>query len=126
MNPLSIVIAYDHAVVRMGLKAMLHQHNDLCVVGEASTGEEAIEQAMLCQPDIVVMDIVLPGMSDVDACSKITEQLPATRVVMLTSFAEDKRLIAALRAGAASYVLKRIGVDDLVRSIQTVVRAINP
>ncbi|HLY27424.1 MAG TPA: response regulator transcription factor, partial [Aggregatilineales bacterium] len=84
--------------------------------------EEAVEQALQHKPDIVVMDIRMPGMSGVDACRKITQQLPDTRVVMLTSFAEDDLLFAAIRAGAAGYVLKRIGSDDLVRTIQSVAR----
>lgn len=117
-----IVIADDHEVVRMGIKALLHQHADLCVVGEASTGEEAIEQAELHHPDVVVMDIRMPGMSGVDACRRIVQRVPGTRVVILTSFAEDELLFSAIRAGASGYVLKRIGSDDLVRTIQSVAR----
>src|SRR5215470_8548205 len=120
MRQIRIVIADDHEVVRMGIKALLHQHPELRVVGEAGTGDEAVEQAMTHQPDVVVMDIRMPGMSGVDACRKIVQQLPNTRVVMLTSFAEDELLFAAIRAGAAGYVLKRIGSDDLVRTIKAV------
>src|SRR5579871_6523198 len=119
MDQIRIVVADDHEVVRMGIKALLHQHPQLCVVGEASTGKEAVEQAQAQQPDVVVMDIRMPGMSGVDACRKIVQELPYTRVVMLTSFAEDELLFAAIRAGAAGYVLKRIGSDDLVRTIST-------
>jgi len=122
MKQIRIVIADDHEVVRMGIKALLHQHPELRVVGEAGTGDEAVEQAMTHQPDVVVMDIRMPGMSGVDACRKIVQQLPNTRVVMLTSFAEDELLFAAIRAGAAGYVLKRIGSDDLVRTITAVAR----
>ena len=120
MEQIRIVIADDHEVVRMGIKALLHQHPELRVVGEAATGNEAVEQAVIHQPDVVVMDIRMPGMSGVDACRKIVQQLPNTRVVMLTSFAEDELLFAAIRAGAAGYVLKRIGSDDLVRTITAV------
>ncbi len=102
--------------------SLLHQHPQLRVVGEAATGNEAVEQAVTHQPDVVVMDIRMPGMSGVDACRKIVQQLPNTRVVMLTSFAEDELLFAAIRAGAAGYVLKRIGSDDLVRTITAVAR----
>src|SRR5258708_3286660 len=122
MEQIRIVIADDHEVVRMGIKALLHQHPQLRVVGEAATGNEAVEQAVTHQPDVVVMDIRMPGMSGVDACRKIVQQLPNTRVVMLTSFAEDELLFAAIRAGAAGYVLKRIGSDDLVRTITAVAR----
>src|SRR5450755_2280984 len=112
-----MVIADDHEVVRMGIKALLHQHADLCVVGEASTGEEAVEQAELHHPDVVVMDIRMPGMSGVDACRQIVDQLPETHVVILTTFAEDDLLFSAIRAGASGYVLKRIGGNDLVHTI---------
>jgi two-component system response regulator DevR len=120
MKQLCILIADDHPVIRAGLKILLHQHVDLHVVGEASSGEEAVEQAMLLKPDIVVMDIRMPGMSGLDACRKITEQLPDTRVIILTSFAEDSLLFDAVKAGAAGYVLKRSGSNDLVRTIQAV------
>src|SRR5258706_6304100 len=122
MGQIRILIADDHEVVRMGLKALLHQHSDLRVIAEASTGEEAVQQAITHHPDVVVMDIRMPGLSGVEACRKIMEQLPETRVVMLTSFAEDELLFAAIRAGASGYVLKRIGSDDLVRTIQAVGR----
>jgi two-component system, NarL family, response regulator DevR len=122
MNQIRIVIVDDHEVVRMGIKALLHQHIDLCVVGEASTGEEAIWQVLEHNPDVVVMDVRMPGMSGVDACRAIVQQAPQTRVVMLTSFAEDELLFSAIRAGAAGYVLKQIGSDDLVRTIKAVAR----
>ncbi|MEP7289186.1 MAG: response regulator transcription factor [Chloroflexota bacterium] len=122
MKSIRIVVADDHEVVRMGIKSLLHQHADLQVVGEASTGEEAVEQAVLHRPDVVVMDIRMPGMSGVEACRLISQQIPDTRVVMLTSFAEDDLLFAAIRAGAAGYVLKRIGSDDLVSAIKAVAR----
>src|SRR5690242_5920084 len=122
MKQVRIVIADDHEVVRMGIKALLHQHPELSVIAEASTGDEAVEQTLAHQPDVVVMDIRMPGLSGVDACRKIMQQLPNTRVVILTSFAEDELLFAAIRAGAAGYVLKRIGSDDLVRTILAVAR----
>ncbi len=122
MGQIRILIADDHEVVRMGIKALLQQHPDLRVIAEASTGEEAVQQAVAHHPDVVVMDIRMPGLSGVDACRKIVQQLPETRVIMLTSFAEDELLFAAIRAGASGYVLKRIGSDDLVRTIQAVGR----
>lgn len=122
MAQIRVLIADDHEVVRMGVKALLQQHQDLRVVGEASTGEEAVQQAMTLRPDVVVMDIRMPGLSGVDACRRIVQQLPETRVIMLTSFAEDELLFAAIRAGASGYVLKRIGSEDLVKTIQSVGR----
>src|SRR5882724_2845108 len=102
MRQIRIIIADDHEVVRMGIKALLHQHPELHVVGEASTGEEAVEQSVLHRPDVVVMDIRMPGMSGVDACRKIVQQVPETRVVMLTSFAEDE--LCSQRSGPVQQV----------------------
>lgn len=122
MSQIRILVADDHEVVRMGIKVLLQQHQNLRVVAEASSGEEAIQQALLHRPDVVVMDVRMPGISGVEACQRIVQQLPATRVVMLTSYAEDELLFAAIRAGASGYVLKRIGSDDLVRTIENVGR----
>jgi two-component system response regulator DevR len=122
MGQIRVLIADDHEVVRMGIKVLLQQHQSLRVVGEASTGEEAVQQALIHRPDVVVLDVRMPNMTGVEACQQIVQQLPDTRVVMLTSYAEDERLFAALRAGASGYVLKRIGSDDLVRTIEAVGR----
>jgi DNA-binding NarL/FixJ family response regulator len=122
MSQIRVLIADDHEVVRMGIKALLMQHAHLKVVGEASTGAEAVEQALLHRPDVVVLDVRMPNMSGVEACQQIVQQLPNTRVVMLTSYAEDDLLFAAIRAGASGYVLKRIGSDDLIRTIEAVGR----
>src|SRR5579864_8631984 len=122
MATIRVLIVDDHEVVRMGVKALLQQHPPLQVIAEASSGEEAVAQAIAHHPDVVVMDVRMPGMSGVEACRQIVEQLPATRVVMLTTFAEDELLFAAIRAGASGYVLKRIGSQDLVHTIEAVAR----
>jgi two-component system response regulator DevR len=129
MMQIRIVIADDHEVVRLGTRALLQQHMGFTVVGEAATGEEAVKQTLLTHPDVVVMDIRMPGMSGIDACRHIRHQSPGTRVVMLTSYAEDNLLFSAIRAGASGYVLKRIGTDDLLRTVEAVARgdaAIDP
>ena len=122
MDQTRVLIVDDHEVVRMGINALLQQHPNLHIVAEANSGEEAVKQALLHRPDVVVMDIRMPGMSGVDACRQIVQQLPDTRVVMLTTFAEDDLLFSAIRAGASGYVLKRIGSDDLVKTIEAVAR----
>lgn len=117
-----IMIVDDHEVVRLGLRSLLDRHPDFEVVAEAGSGREALEKAEAYQPDVVVLDIRLPGMSGVEVCQQITAQHPGIKVIMLTSYAEDEMLFAAIRAGAAGYVLKQIGGDDLVRAIEAVGR----
>ena len=115
-----ILIADDHAVVRAGLKALLESRDGFRVVAEASTGEEALSRAQEHHPDVAVLDIRMPGLSGIDACRKIIEAVEGCRVVMLTSYAEDELLLAAIDAGASGYVLKRIGSDELVHSVERV------
>jgi two-component system, NarL family, response regulator DevR len=117
-----ILLVDDHEVVRIGLKALLERHPNFEVVGEAATARDAVEQVEALSPDVVVMDIRLPGGSGIEACEEIAEKYPASKVIMLTSYAEDEMLFSAIRAGAAGYVLKQIGGEDLVRAIEAVGR----
>jgi two-component system response regulator DevR len=117
-----ILLVDDHEVVRLGLRALLEHHPQFEVVGEASTAKEALEQVAQHHPDVVLMDIRLPGASGIDACEEITQKYPETKVIMLTSYAEDEMLFSAIRAGASGYVLKQIGREDLIRAIEAVSR----
>lgn len=117
-----IIIVDDHEVVRIGLKSLLERHPQFDIVGEAATAREALEQVNRQRPDVVLMDIRLPGMSGIEACEEITKNYPDTKVVMLTSYAEDEMLFSAIRAGASGYVLKQIGGEDLVKAIESVGR----
>ena len=117
---LRIIIVDDHEVVRLGLRTLLERHPDFTVVAEAATAKEAVQKTLLLRPNVVVMDVRLPGGSGIDACRKIVEQAPEIKVIMLTSYAEDEMLFDAIAAGACGYVLKQIGSDDLVRAIETV------
>ncbi len=117
-----ILIVDDHEVVRLGLRALLSRQPTFTVVGEAGSAAEAVEKAVALRPDVVVMDIRLPGRSGIEACREVVARLPETQVIMLTSFAEDNLLFEAIRAGAAGYVLKQIGSDALVRAIEAVGR----
>jgi len=117
-----ILLVDDHEVVRLGLKSLLEHHPQFEVIGEAGTAKEAIELVGRIKPDIVLMDIRLPGMSGIEACEEITHNFPETRVVMLTSYAEDEMLFSAIRAGASGYVLKQIGGDDFIRALVAVGR----
>ncbi len=117
-----ILIVDDHEVVRLGLKSLLEHHPQFEVIGEAGNAKDAIEIVGQLKPDIVLMDIRLPGTSGIEACEEITHNYPETRVVMLTSYAEDEMLFSAIRAGASGYVLKQIASDDLIRALEAVGR----
>ncbi len=117
-----ILLVDDHEVVRLGLKSLLEHHSQFDVVGEASSAREAIEMVGNTHPDVVVMDIRLPGTSGIEACEEITGRFPETKVIMLTSYAEDEMLFSAIRAGASGYILKQIGGEDLVRALEAVGR----
>ncbi|GAP41584.1 response regulator [Flexilinea flocculi] len=122
MAKMRIVLVDDHEVVRLGIKALLDQSSQFEVVGEASNAKEAIELTGKIRPDIVLMDIRLPGVSGIDACEEIVQMYPDIRVVMLTSYAEDEMLFSAIRAGASGYLLKQISSEDLIRSLEQVSR----
>src|ERR671915_462671 len=115
-----ILIADDHEVVRIGLAAMLAAQEGFEVVAQASTGEEAVRLALMHRPDVVVMDIRMPGGSGIDACRAITAARPGTPVIMLTSHADSDALFDAIDAGASGYVLKRAGSGELIEAVRTV------
>jgi DNA-binding NarL/FixJ family response regulator len=117
-----ILLVDDHEVVRLGLKSLLERHPQFDVVGEAGSAREAMEIINNTHPDVVVMDIRLPGTSGIEACEEITGRFPETKVIMLTSYAEDEMLFSAIRAGASGYILKQIGGEDLVRALEAVGR----
>ena len=122
MTKQRILLVDDHEVVRLGLRALLERHQQFEVVAEAGTARDAIEQVEQYSPDVVVMDIRLPGGSGIEACEEISEKHPDTKVIMLTSYAEDEMLFSAIRAGASGYVLKQIEGEGLVRAIEAVGR----
>ncbi len=113
-----VLIVDDHAVVRLGLKTLLADEKDIEVVGEAGTAEQAFSQTERTLPDVVVLDIQLPGENGIKACQSIVAKFPNTRVVMLTSHANDAFLEESVRAGASGYVLKQVGNEELIRAIR--------
>ena len=122
MTKKKLIIVDDHEVVRLGLKAVLNNYQGFEIVGEASNAKEALQQVTLHRPDIVLMDIRLPGTSGIDACEEILSLFPQTKVIMLTSYAEDEMLFSAIKARASGYVLKQVDPDDLMKSIEAVAR----
>jgi DNA-binding NarL/FixJ family response regulator len=118
MSQIRLLIVDDHEVVRLGLRTLLETEPDLRVVAEAGTAEEALVQTANHHPDVVILDIQLPGRSGLDACRDIRQKFPQSQVVMLTSSANENFALEALRAGAAGYVLKQVGGDELVRAVR--------
>jgi two-component system, NarL family, response regulator DevR len=119
---LRLLVVDDHEVVRQGLVALLDRRPGFQVVAQAGSVQEAIAQARLQRPDIVVMDVRLPDGSGVEACREIRAELPETRVIMLTSFPDDEAVLAAIVAGASGYLLKQIRARDLVAALEAVGR----
>jgi DNA-binding NarL/FixJ family response regulator len=112
----------DHDIVRLGLMTLLNDQPDMEVVGEASTAAEAVKAAEKLKPDVVLMDIRLPGEGGIEATAQVTRQVPDSKVVMLTSFADDELVVRAIRAGAVGYVLKQVGNEELLRAIRAAAR----
>jgi DNA-binding NarL/FixJ family response regulator len=115
-----VLIADDHAVVRQGLRTFLDLQDDIEVVGEAADGEEALAAAGRLAPDVVLVDIVMPKLDGVDVIRRLGEHAPAAKAIVLTSYIDDDRLFAVLRAGAAGYLLKDVQPQELVEAIRTV------
>jgi two-component system, NarL family, response regulator DevR len=122
MEKTSVLLVDDHAIVRLGLTALLSGQPDLKVVGEAGTAAEAVAAVARLDPDVVLMDIRLPGEGGIEATRQITRLYPRTKIVMLTSFADEELIVQAISAGAAGYLLKQVGNDELVRAIGAAAR----
>jgi DNA-binding NarL/FixJ family response regulator len=120
-NPTSIIIVDDHEVVRRGIRAYLDILPEFEVVGEASSGEEAIQMVMELIPDVVLMDLIMPGMNGIETTRQIKKISPRTQVVVLTSYHEDAHIFPALKAGAISYILKDMKMDKLVEALHRAV-----
>ena len=118
MTKQRLLLVDDHEVVRLGLRALLEHHPQFEVVGEAANSKETMEMVEAIKPDIVLLDIRLPGVSGVEVCEEITQKYPDVRVIILTSYAEDEMLFSAIRAGASGYVLKQIGGDGLIEQLK--------
>ena len=121
-RPLRLLVVDDHEVVRQGLVALIDRREKFQVVAEAGTVEEALDAARRFQPDLVIMDVRLPDGSGIEACREIRAELPATRVVMLTSYPDEEAVLSAIIAGASGYLLKQIRARDLVSALEAVGR----
>ena len=117
-DAIRVLLVDDHAVVREGLRNFLALQDGLEIVGEASDGNEAIEQAQRLEPDVILMDLRMPGLDGIGAMRQLRARSPASRVIVLTSFLEDERVLPAIQAGAAGYLLKNVAPAELARAIR--------
>jgi len=120
--PIRVLVVDDHAIVRKGVKALLAEVAGIEVVGEANDGEEAVALVDKLQPDVIMMDLVMPKMDGIEAIARITDKYPDARILALTSFANDDKVFPAIKSGALGYLLKDSDPDDLIPAIRQVHR----
>ena len=126
---IGILIVDDHAIVREGQRALIDTEPGMTLVGEATNGAEAIEMARSLNPDVIFMDLFMPGMGGIEAIEAIKAENPQARILVLTSFAEDEKVYTAVKAGALGYLLKDASPDDIITAVRQVSRgepAMNP
>ena len=121
-DKISMLITDDHALVRQGIRAFLELQADLAVIGEADSGEDAVRKAAELVPDVVLMDLVMPGIGGVEATRQVKQVSPHSQIIVLTSYHEDEYIFPALRAGALSYVLKDVGPEELADTVRMAAR----
>ena len=122
MTKIRVLLVDDHEIVRLGLMTLLNDQDNMEVVGEAGTAGEAVKSVEELRPDVVLMDIRMPGEGGIVATREITAKFPQTKVVMLTSFADDELVMRAIQAGAVGYVLKQVGNEELLRAVAAAAR----
>ncbi len=121
-DPITVVIVDDHRVVRQGVRAFLETYPDITVVAEATSGQEATHLAAHHAPDVMLMDLVMPGMDGVEATRAVKRVSPRTQIIVLTSYHEDEHIFPAIRAGAISYLLKDVAPEDLADAVRKAAR----
>lgn len=121
-NPITVLLVDDHKLVRQGVRAFLEAHDEFLVVGEADSGKSAVELAEETVPDVVLMDLIMPEMDGVEATRQVKNVSPRSQIVVLTSYHEDEHIFPALEAGATSYILKDVDMDELAEAIRRAAR----
>ena len=120
MKKITVLIVEDHTIVRQELRALLSREHDIEVIGEADNGRDGVDLAKELRPDIVLMDIAMPLLNGLEATRQITEDVPAVKVVILSSYSDEQLLLHALGAGASGYIIKQTTVEDVIRAIREV------
>ena len=120
MNRIKILVVDDHGIMRDSIRALLELYDNIEIVGEASNGKEAVEKAIELRPDVILMDIVLPGMDGIEATRRIKKKIPKTEVLVLTQYEDRDYVLSAIKAGADGYVPKRAASSELVSAINAV------
>jgi two-component system, NarL family, response regulator LiaR len=120
LQPISVLVVDDHAYVRKGMKALLNEYEDICMIGEAANGLTAIELAGQLKPDVILIDIVMPGIDGIETIRRIIANKPDQKVIVLTAFGGEEKLFAAVKAGAIGYLLKDAQAEELVQAIRSV------
>src|SRR5258707_8707059 len=118
MQTIKVLLADDHTVVRQGLRALLAAEGDIEIVGEAENGRQAIQMVNATLPDVVVMDIAMPVLNGLEATRQITKSVPATKVLILSSYSDDEYILQLTEAGAAGYLVKQTAANDLIKAIR--------
>jgi NarL family two-component system response regulator LiaR len=121
-SQIRVLVVDDHVIVRKGIKALLAEIDQIEVIGEAGNGQEAVAQARSLQPDVILMDLVMPEMDGIEAITRIKDSQPQVRILALTSYSTDDKIFPAIKAGAIGYLLKDSDPQDLIRAIQQVYR----
>ena len=119
-NKIRVLIADDHPLIRKGLNALLQSEPDIILVGEAINGQEAVEKAKRLKPDVIILDLIMPIMNGIEATQEIMQDVPNTRILVLTSFSDDEMVFPAIKAGAMGYLLKDTAFQEVVNSIRYV------
>ena len=122
MEPIRVLIADDHAIYREGVRTMLSAASDIEIIGEAISGDDAIAQALALQPDVILMDLKMPGVNGIEATRRILYASPRIGVLVLTMFETDETVFAAMRAGARGYLLKDVDQEEVLRAVKAVNR----
>src|SRR5436190_22489276 len=115
---ISVVLADDHTIVRQGLRLLLESADDIKVIGEVDNGREAVQAAKKLKPDVVVLDVVMPTLNGVEATRQITKEVPETKVLILSSYSDDERVLQLIEEGATGYLVKQTAGNDLLRAIR--------